>query len=56
MATFEAGDNARLRAGGPRMTIRAIEGTQAICVWFEDKKNMTRSEGRGRPQACGCRT
>jgi uncharacterized protein YodC (DUF2158 family) len=35
---FKPGDVVQLKSGGPPMTIQAINGDSATCVWFEKTK------------------
>lgn len=35
---FELGDTARLKSGGPLMTIKTITNDGAWCEWFDDKQ------------------
>lgn len=37
--TFEVGDVVVLKSGSPRMTIAAIEGEMAVCVWVDKGKS-----------------
>jgi uncharacterized protein YodC (DUF2158 family) len=41
--SFIVGTTVRLRSGGPRMTIQAIDGDAVTCVWF-DKATLRRAE------------
>ena len=40
MAEFKAGDVVQLKSGGPLMTIKWIDGTEALCEWFEGSKKQ----------------
>jgi uncharacterized protein YodC (DUF2158 family) len=35
---MKVGDVVRLKSSSPRMTVKSIDGDQAICQWFTDKK------------------
>jgi uncharacterized protein YodC (DUF2158 family) len=35
---LKPGDTVRLKSGGPVMTIAWIEGGEALCEWFSEKK------------------
>ena len=35
---MQEGDVVKLKSGGPKMTIREIRGTSALCDWFLDNK------------------
>ena len=35
---FNVGEVVTLKSGGPLMTIRKIESAQALCDWFDAKK------------------
>lgn len=35
---FQVGDVVRLKAGGPKMTVEAVEGQNVDCVWFDGVK------------------
>ncbi len=39
MADFKAGDVVQLASGGPKMTIRWIEDSEAYCEWFAATEN-----------------
>ena len=32
---MEIGDIVRLKSGGPKMTISALDDSQATCIWFD---------------------
>nr|WP_281722858.1 DUF2158 domain-containing protein [Nitrosomonas nitrosa] len=34
---LKKGDVVRLKSGGPKMTIKFIEGETVACVWFNEK-------------------
>jgi uncharacterized protein YodC (DUF2158 family) len=34
---IEAGDTVMVKSGGPLMTVKSLQETDAICVWFEGK-------------------
>ena len=36
--SINAGSVVRLKSGGPTMTVRFIRDDNAICTWFDDKK------------------
>jgi uncharacterized protein YodC (DUF2158 family) len=38
--SFKPGDIVRLKSGGPPMTIAHIDGTEAYCEWFNDKREV----------------
>lgn len=44
MLSFKAGDVVRLKSGGPKMTITAIDGNggmqKAICAWFDGPRKI----------------
>ena len=35
---LKAGETVRVKSGGPVMTIKVIEGDEAICTWFDGTK------------------
>lgn len=35
MDTFKGGDVVQLKSGGPIMTIKWVEGNEALCQWFD---------------------
>lgn len=39
---FAAGDVVTLRSGGPTMTVSAVLGDLATCVWFSDEEDVFR--------------
>lgn len=32
---FKIGDEVQLKSGGPKMVVKAYEGHDVICVWFD---------------------
>lgn len=36
---MEAGSVVRIKSGGPKMTIQAINGDNVVCVWFDNQNN-----------------
>ena len=38
--TFTVGDTARLKSGGPLMTIEEIKPEGITCTWFDDKNKL----------------
>jgi uncharacterized protein YodC (DUF2158 family) len=41
-APFSPGDNVKLKAGGPIMTVEKVRGDMVTCVWFDAKKVRSR--------------
>lgn len=39
---IKAGDVVRLKSGGPDMTVEKVEGTSAVCDWFDASGNPQR--------------
>jgi uncharacterized protein YodC (DUF2158 family) len=37
-AAFKVGDVVKLKSGGSRMTVSAIDGADVTCIWFEGAK------------------
>lgn len=35
---FEAGDEVRLKSGGPPMTVESVAGAKVNCAWFVDRE------------------
>lgn len=40
--TFTVGMNAKLKSGGPVMTVESVDGDSVTCIWF-DKAHLSRS-------------
>ena len=36
-AAIKPGETVRLKSGGPLMTVKTLDGSYAICDWFEGK-------------------
>jgi uncharacterized protein YodC (DUF2158 family) len=34
-APIKQGDTVRLKSGGPMMIVKALEGDEAVAIWFE---------------------
>lgn len=34
-APIKQGDTVRLKSGGPMMIVKAVEGNEAVAIWFE---------------------
>jgi uncharacterized protein YodC (DUF2158 family) len=43
MSTFTVGEIVQLKSGGPRMTIKSIDGSDVACIWFSGHKLNGRS-------------
>ena len=41
MKEIEAGAVVQLRSGGPKMTVNKVEGSEAVCNWFDGNKAQT---------------
>lgn len=37
---FKVGDIVQLKSGGPPMTVKALDGDDVICMWFEGKRTL----------------
>lgn len=38
---LKAGDVVQLKSGGPRMTVKEVNGSEVVCVWFAGEKRET---------------
>lgn len=41
MPEWKSGQVARLKSGGPAMTVSGVVGGVVVCQWFEGKKTLT---------------
>ena len=37
---FKIGDVVQLKSGGPPMTVKALDGDDLICIWFDGKRTL----------------
>jgi uncharacterized protein YodC (DUF2158 family) len=43
MDELSEGQIVELKSGGPKMTVKSIEGPNAVCMWFSSEKLNERS-------------